>query len=73
MAGKRHCMICSALVFSGLFCSSCFAEMHRARTAGDQPFDEWLDGHGMVKNPRINVELVTPLDKFDLLDEMGQD
>ncbi|MCL4452228.1 MAG: hypothetical protein M1327_06360 [Candidatus Thermoplasmatota archaeon] len=42
MPQKRHCLICGGLIFSGLYCSSCFVEMRRIRTQDEPSFDEWL-------------------------------
>ena len=42
MPQNRHCLICSTLIFSGLYCSSCNAEIRRFRTSDDMTFEEWL-------------------------------
>ncbi len=42
MAQKRHCLICGSLIFAGMYCSSCFAEMNRIRTRDEPSYDEWL-------------------------------
>lgn len=42
MAQKRHCLICGSLIFAGMYCSSCYAEMKRIRTSDDLSYDEWL-------------------------------
>lgn len=42
MAQKRHCLICGSLIFAGMYCSSCYAEMKRIRTRDDLSYDEWL-------------------------------
>jgi len=43
MASKHHCIICSDLIFSGLYCSSCYREITRARTMDDEPLEAWIN------------------------------
>ncbi len=42
MAVKHHCIICSYLIYSGMYCSTCSAEIARARTSDDETLEEWL-------------------------------
>ncbi len=42
MTAKHHCLICTSLIFSGMYCSSCYREILRSRTLDDESFEEWL-------------------------------
>jgi hypothetical protein len=42
MAAKHHCIICQDLIYSGIYCSECSSQIHRARSIEDEPLDEWL-------------------------------
>ncbi|MHB8395658.1 MAG: nucleotide-binding protein [Thermoplasmataceae archaeon] len=64
MASKRHCVICSSLIFTGLFCSTCTVEIHRARTAEDQPFDEWLNSNRNQRRSGSDERNTVRLDNF---------
>ncbi|MCL4332786.1 MAG: nucleotide-binding protein [Candidatus Thermoplasmatota archaeon] len=64
MSSKRHCIICSDLVYSGLFCSDCSAEIHRTRTIEEQSFDQWLMENRNQRKQDFDADLYSRLDNF---------
>lgn len=42
MTAKHHCLICTSLIYSGMYCSGCYREILRTRTIDDESFEEWL-------------------------------
>ncbi|HKJ96130.1 MAG TPA: hypothetical protein VJ944_00130 [Thermoplasmataceae archaeon] len=42
MTAKHHCLICTSLIYSGMYCSGCYREILRTRTTDDESFEEWL-------------------------------
>ncbi len=42
MSAKHHCIICTSLIFSGMYCSGCYMEILRSRTLDDESFEDWL-------------------------------
>ncbi|WP_075057528.1 nucleotide-binding protein [Thermogymnomonas acidicola] len=42
MSAKHHCIICGTLIYSGLYCSTCNAEVTRSRTLDEESLEEWI-------------------------------
>lgn len=40
-----HCLICGAVIVSGLYCYDCKWEMKRIRLESDMDLQDWMDEH----------------------------
>lgn len=56
MTAKHHCIICTSLIYSGMYCSGCSREILRSRTIDDESFDDWLS---RKREFRVSYEKVT--------------
>lgn len=65
MTAKHHCIICTSLIFSGMYCSGCYREILRSRTIDDESFEEWLS---KKREFRISYEKVSSSDFRQLED-----
>ena len=67
MAVKHHCIICSFLIYSGMYCSTCSAEIARARTSDEETLEEWLlrSRFSVTRNEFSHAARAVTLENFD--------
>ncbi len=67
MAVKHHCIICSFLIYSGMYCSTCSAEIARARTSDEETLEEWLlrSRFSVTRNEFNHAVRAVTLENFD--------
>ncbi len=64
MTPKHHCIICSTLIYSGIYCASCYFEMTRSRYIDEESFEDWVVRNKNPRSPGLEVTTVQPLESF---------
>jgi len=64
---SSHCIICGAIIVSGLYCHNCMWEIKRIRLNGEQDLESWIDDRLQPTRKAMRPENSTTLESFSSL------